>query len=199
MYCIDVRQLKDHIKPNETVITIKAGNQVQKISLEYQKVGYGERRFFRCPHCSKRVEHLYFNGELWRCAKCHGINLYHGIQNKTKGSYDEIAYRMKRYAEKNKIQINIPFNYIEYAQDKKIKRSKYRQHLKVLQALENMRFHALFFGQTYKPKVIRSVISGQHPIMQHITMAELKDNIYDWNTGIRIDLSNQQMMCLIRK
>lgn len=196
---IDIRQLKSHIKPNETVLTIKAGEQEQKISLEYQKVGYGKRCFFCCPYCSKRVERLYLKNQLWRCAKCHGINLYRGIQNNTKGGYKEIAYRMMRYAGKYNIPFNIPFNYLEFVQDKRIRRNKFRQHLKVLQALENMRFHALFFDHTYKSLDFRLIISGRHPLLQTETLQDLKNNIYDWSTGQQIEVSLQAARALVRK
>ena len=199
MIYIDIRQLKDRIKPDETVIKIKTGKQEQNIALEYQTVGFGRRRFFCCPFCSKRVERLYYKNERWRCSRCHGINPYRGIMNGTKGSYDEIAYRMMRYAEKKNIKFSLPFNYLEFAHDKRIGRKKFRQDLKILQALENMRFHSLFFGQTYKPDDFRSVTSGKHPLLQNVSLSDLKNNVYDWKTGEQIRLSLQSVRGLIKR
>ena len=196
---IDIRQLKDKIKPDETVINIKIGEQEQKVALEYQKVGFGRRRFFRCPYCSKRVERLYYKNKRLRCSKCQGINLYRGIMNNTKGSYYEIAYRMTRYAEKHNIKFNLPFNYLNFVQDERIGREKFRQDLKIMQALENMRFHSLFFGQAYKPDDFKRVLSGEHPLLQSTTLSDLKNNVYDWKTGKQIKLSLQAARVLLRR
>jgi ribosomal protein L37AE/L43A len=158
--------------------------------LGYQKTGYGQKRFFVCPDCSKRVEKLYCTKLfLWKCQRCSGVNPYSGIQNNTKGGYDEIAYRMKKYADKKGIQFEFPFNCFDFTFDSRMKRAKFRQYVKVLQALENMRFHALFFKVTYEPGVIRQVMSGEHPLMQNVTLNDLKNNVYDWSTGRQIEMT----------
>lgn len=183
MQYLDIRQIKGHVQDDEAVIKIKAGDVTQRISLAYQKAGFGKKRFFRCPRCSKRVERIYFIDDRWRCAKCSGVNPYGGIQNKTKGGYDEIGYRMNRYAEKHNIQFDFPFDYTKFINDKRNKRESFRKHIRVLQSLENMRTHAIFFNATYKPYVCRLVTSGKHPLMQSKTLQELSRYIYDWSVN----------------
>lgn len=200
VYCIDVGQLKGHIKADAQSVTIKisTGDKSQVICLAYQKTGYGQKRFLVCPICSKRVQHLYLSeGSNWKCQKCSGVNPYHGIQNKTKGGYDEIGYRMRRFAEKNGISFTFPFNYLNFAFDDRMQKKKFRQCVKVLQALESMRFHSQFFKATYKPKIIRAVTSGKHPLMQN-TLYDLQNNIYDWNTGKKIVMQESEVNTLVK-
>ena len=196
---IDVAQLKSHIKADAHDVTIRTGGKSQVILLAYQKTGYGQKRFFVCPCCSKRVQRLYQSeGSDWKCRKCSGVNPYYGIQNNTKGGYNEIAYRMRKYADKVGIQFSFPFNYLDFALDARIHKKKFRDSVKVLQALENMRFHSLFFKSQYKPKVIKSVMNGKHPIIQNVTLEELKNNIYDWNTGKQVIIPEQVANGLVK-
>lgn len=197
--CLDVGQLKGYIKADAQFVTVKTGDKSQMICLEYQKTGYGQKRFLVCPICSKRVQRLYqVKNYDWKCQKCSGVNPYHGIQNNTKGGYDEIAYRMQRIAEKNSISFTFPFNYLDFAFDERMRRKKFRNCIKIMQTLENMRFYSLFFSVTYKPKVIKLVITGKHPLMQNITLNDLKNNIYDWNTGKQILLSESKVNALVK-
>lgn len=198
MTCLEVSQLKGRIKSDADHVIISSGEKKQMIHLAYQKTGYGQRRFFSCPSCSKRVQRLFWDGGKWMCSKCSNVNLYAGIQNQTKGGYDEIAYRMRKFANKNDIQFAFPFNYLDFRFDSRVGKKKFRQCMLVLQSLENMRFHSLFFHVTYKPSVIRSVTSGKHPLMQTVTLADLKDNIYDWKTGERIILTEEESWKLVK-
>ena len=195
---IDVNQLKGYIKADAQNVTIRTGDRSQVIDLAYQKTGYGQKRFLVCPYCSKRVQRLYQEeGNEWQCRKCSGVNPYRGIQNNTKGRYDEIGYRMRKIAEKNNISFTHPFDYLEFAFDARIQKKKFRESVKVLQALESMRFHSMFFGATYEPKVIRAVTSGKHTLMQN-TLDDLKNRIYDWNTGKQIILQEWEVNTLVK-
>lgn len=182
---IDVRDLKGKIKPNAQAVTLTVGERKQNIQLAYQKTGISQKRFFLCPRCGKRVEYLYINNGILKCRKCSGVR-YKGIQDTTKGSYDEIAYRMKRYADKYNIIFDFPFDYIAFANDSRINKQQFRKHLIVLQALENMRFQALFYKTRYSSKLLSQVIKGEHPILQQVTLLDLRENIYDWKTGKEI-------------
>ena len=182
---IDVAQLKSHIKADAHDVTIRTGVKSQVILLAYQKTGYGQRLYQS-------------EGSDWKCRKCSGVNPYYGIQNNTKGGYNEIAYRMRKYADKVGIQFSFPFNYLDFALDARIHKKKFRDSVKVLQALENMRFHSLFFKSQYKPKVIKSVMNGKHPIIQNVTLEELKNNIYDWNTGKQVIIPEQVANGLVK-
>lgn len=189
---IDVRQFKDHIKADAQSVTISfplgEQNLKQNIKLEYRNVGFGKRRFMVCPICSKRAKQFYLHNDLWVCRGCSGVNPYQGIQNNTKGGYDEIAYRMIRYAKQNDITFDFPFDYLKFIFDPRNKKKKFRDSIKVMQALENMRSHSLFFNATYSPKVIKSVTSGQHLLLKTKTLKDLKDKFYNWNTGNEIVL-----------
>ncbi len=195
---IDVRQIKEYIKPDAKTVVISSGDKKQKVSLAYQKTGYGNKRYFMCPNCSERVESLYWVNGYWSCRKCSGVNPYNGIQNKTKGGYAEIAYRMQKYADAHDIQFDFPFNYLEFINDDRLQKKKFRNNLLVLQALESMRFHSLFFKVTYKASVLKSVTSGKHPLLQRVTLMELKDNTYDWSTGKQIILDQVTLMQITR-
>lgn len=81
-FSIEVKQLKGHIKADAHNVTIRTGDKSQVILLAYQKTGYGQKRFFVCPYCSKRVQLLYQSkGSDWKCRKCSDVNPYYGIQN----------------------------------------------------------------------------------------------------------------------
>lgn len=179
--CIDIRQLKGKIKDDAQSVVIKTGDKKQTVILEYQKVGYGQKRFFVCPVCSKRVEQLYPTKTIWKCRKCSGVLPYQGIQNNTKGGYEEIAYRMKRYAKKQEIDFTFPFDYTQFALDKRNRKPKFRENLKILQALENMRFQCIFQKVRFQNKTIRAVLSGKHILLQVTTLQDLQNNVYDWN------------------
>lgn len=195
---IDVNQLKGHIKADAKSVTIRIKDRSQVFCLAYQKTGYGQKRFFVCPYCSKRVQRLYqAESSDWKCRKCSGVNPYHGIQNNTKGGCDEIGYRMRRIAEKNDISFTHPFDYLNFVFDARLKRKKFRNCIKVLQAMENMRFHSLFYGVTYESKIIRAVTTGKHILLRN-TMSDLKNNIYDWNTGQQIILHESGVNTLVK-
>ncbi len=191
---IDVRQFKDKVKPDAKEVTFKDSHGLQRtVSFLYQKTGYGKKRFFCCPFCLKRVQKLYFVGNEYICSECGKVNPYKGIRNDTKGGYGEIAYRMKRYAARYNIQFEFPFDYSYFALDKRVRKKSFVKCLMVLQALENMRFCSLIFKTTYKATVIRSVIMMKHPIQRSATLEDLKNNMYDWNTGKQI-VMNETML-----
>lgn len=186
MHYIDVRNLKGKIKPDAQLVILGIGKRKQKILLAYQKTGYGQKRFFVCPGCEKRVEYLYITEkDILKCRQCSGIR-YKGIQDTTKGGYDEIAYRMKRYARKHDIDFDFPFTYLAFANDKRCNKQKFRHCLVVLQALENMRFQTLFYKTRYTSKLLNQVISGKHPLLHLLTLSDLREWLYDWHTGKQI-------------
>lgn len=195
---MDVRNLKELVKPDAVNVTFALGEGKRTVQLAYQKTGYGQKRFFICPYCGKRTEHLYIVGDHLKCRVCSGVKKYEGIQNNTKGGYDEIGYRMQKYAAKHDIVFAFPFDYTAFIFDPRTSKKKFRDDLNILQALENMRFHALFFKCRYKPSVIKSVLTMQHPLMQQVTLKELKDNIYNWNTGELVNLPESGLSSFVK-
>nr|DAV81924.1 MAG TPA: Trm112p-like protein [Caudoviricetes sp.] len=182
---IDVRDLKGKIKDNAVQVTLDVIGKKHDLMLAYQNTGFGKKRFFLCPYCSKNVQYLYITGNGLKCRTCGDVK-YTGIQNNTKGGYDEIAYRMKKYAAAHDIQFSFPFNYLDFVLDDRMHREKFRNYVIVLQALENMRFQGIICKTTYSAKTIRLVTSGKHPLLQKCSLMELKEYFYDWETGQQI-------------
>ena len=120
---IDVRDLKGKIKDNAVQVTLDVIGKKHDLMLAYQNTGFGKKRFFVCPYCSKNVQYLYITGNGLKCRTCGDVK-YTGIQNNTKGGYDEIAYRMKKYAAAHDIQFSFPFNYLDFVLDDRMHREK---------------------------------------------------------------------------
>lgn len=187
MEYIEIKQFKEKVPPDAKSATFqtKEGKE-NTVYFEYQKTGYGQKRFFLCPCCGKRVTKLYSMRYGYRCRECGGINPYKGIKNMTKGGSDEITYRMLKYAAKHGIQFEFPFDYLQFATDERIRKKSFLKSLKILQGLENMRFQAIMNKTTYSSKVLSSVCKGQHLLLQEKSLYDLKNWIYNWNTGQEI-------------
>lgn len=195
MHYIDVGYFKDKVKADAESITFRNADGVENTVLfSYQKTGYGQKRFFCCPSCSKRVQKLYYVGCGYKCRECSGINVYEGIKNRTKGGADEIAYRMGVYAAKHGIEFDFPFNYLDFANDNRVKKESFRNKLKVLQGLENMRFQAVMNHTIYPVKVLSSVCRGKHPLLKSESLWDLKNWFYDWCNGQKIIVQNPRQM-----
>lgn len=189
MECINIKQFRGKIRPDAGNVTFTdSTGKKNTIQLGHQKTGFGKKQFLLCPYCSRRVEILYHSKSGYKCRMCTGIKHYKGIKNMTKGGADEIAYRMKQYAYKNEIEFDFPFNYMSFWNDVRVKRKSFRNKLIVLQGLENMRFQAIMGKVTYSPKIISSVSRGKHPLLKAVSLYELKNWVYNWNTGKEIIL-----------
>lgn len=180
MKMIKVGQIKDKCRPGAVAVTINSGDRVQQIELHREKSGCCDRLFFICPWCGRKAAVLYLSRIGWTCRNCCPVSPYHGIQKTTKGGDDEIGYRMKRYAALHGIQFDFPFDYLAFVQDDRISKASFRKHLKVLQALENMRFNAWYLGERFTAAQIRQVVTGKHILMDGCTLQDLRNNVYDW-------------------
>ena len=184
---IRIGQIKDKCRPGAVSVTI-GGNDSRKeqtIDLHRERSGCCDRLFFLCPSCGKKSVVLYLSGKGWTCRTCCPVSPYEGVQNKTKGGADEIGYRMKRYAIKKGIRFEHPFSYTAFALDDRISLEAFRKDLKVLQALENMRTQAIFFGRRYTAAQIRQVTRGKHPLLERCTLHDLLSVLYDWKSWTR--------------
>ena len=189
MKCINIKQFKGKVKPDAERVTFTDDTGKQNtIEFCYQKTGFGKKRFLMCPYCSKRVEILYRSESGYKCRDCLGIKPYKGIKNMTKGGADEIAYRMKQYAYKHDIVFEFPFDYTVFGNDERSRKQSFRDKLIVLQGLENMRFQAIMGKTIYSSKVISSVCQGKHPLLKAVSLYDLKNWVYNWNTGKEIIL-----------
>lgn len=191
---IDVKQFKGKVSPDAKSVTFQIEEGVENtVCFGYQKTGYGKKRFFLCPYCKRRVTRLYFVDHSYKCRECAGINQYKGIKNMTKGGSDEITYRMLRYAEKHDIVFEFPFDYLQFVTDERVRKKSFLKSLKILQGLENMRFQSVMSKVTYSSKVLSSVCSGKHPLLQEKSLDDLKNCIYNWNTGEEIIVQHPKL------
>jgi len=81
-----------------------------------------------------------------------------------------------------------PFDYTVFGNDERSRKQSFRDKLIVLQGLENMRFQAIMGKTIYSSKVISSVCRGKHPLLKAVSLYDLKNWIYNWNTGKEIIL-----------
>lgn len=194
MEYIDIKQFKDIVKPGIKSTTFLDSEGVENtVFFGYQKTGYGEKRFFLCPCCSKCVQRLYRVGYSYKCRDCAGVNPYRGIKNMTKGGSDEIAYRMLKYAERHNIQFEFPFDYMQFAIDERTRKKSFLKSLTILQGLENVRFQAIMSKVTYSSKVLSSICNDKHPLLQEKSLDDLKNWFYDWNTGKEIIVQHPKL------
>ena len=79
---------------------------------------------------------------------------------------------------------------MQFINDKRTRKQSFLKQLAVLQGLENMRFQAIMSKTTYSSKVLSSVCRGKHPLLSAVTLYDLKNWFYDWNTGKQIIVYN---------
>ena len=177
--CLDISQIEKKYKAGSSISVTMNGEKF-RIRLAEQKTGFGARKFFVCPECERRTIRLYKGaGTLFRCDKCSNINPYKSIQNGTKGGYIELSYRMERYAAKNGITFEYPFDYLQFANDPRNKNEDFLKALMILQALENMRSQNIFFKTVYSQKTIKAVLTGKHPILSEKSLQDMQKWL--WN------------------
>ena len=146
--------------PAEYQDTVTVADVTVRITM--QRTGFGYRRYFICPNCTRKcgkLNHInLIKGALY-CQSCIPINLYHVRRN----LYDEagtslITWHMGKLAPAISGQpIKFPFDYNRYPIDPppNMSRKKYRETLLKLQVLENMRFATLARGTRFTAADIR--------------------------------------------
>lgn len=65
-----------------------------KVSFNYTKVGYGIRKWFSCPTCSRKTNKLYYLYGLFACRICH--NLTYRSSNASGNKLNELALKIKK-------------------------------------------------------------------------------------------------------
>lgn len=64
---------------------------LQQIEVEYQKTGFGYKKFFKCPCCSKRRKYLYFTDiDKFACRECIDRNVYSYRTNLYDGNIENV-------------------------------------------------------------------------------------------------------------
>ncbi len=180
MYEIDIKQLKEILKPKTKKLKFTLEGHDHEIFISRQKTGFGEKCFMMCPTCGERFTKLYIVDGKLKCRKCGKVKAYRAIQNSTKGGYIDLQYRMENLAKKHNINFNYPFDYMQVATEQNLRIGKHQKLLKVLQALENMRFQAILYEKAYSTKTIKKVLKGEHPTMLLHTLMDLKKYLYPW-------------------
>lgn len=186
--CIGIEQFKGDITSGSEYIDLFIVGQTSKrVYLSRQRTGYGYKHFMICPICGTRHVELYLYQEKLMCRNCYPTNIYSGIQNRTKGGYTNIGYRMHRYAATHKITIKrFPFNYAEYRKPKNRKESSWVNNLIVLQALENMRYQAHAYHKEWSSRTIKSILTWNNSLMYIFDLSEIQDrhNLILWDNGV---------------
>lgn len=183
---IDIRTIDKDLGVNSPEsVTVTGTDEV--LNIVRQKTGFGYKRFFICNRCNERRERLYlFTNTLnVYCRSCSPINIYRGIQNTTKGGTEYIEYRMKRLAKDYKINFKYPFNYMlqSLSRPKYMRHEKWREGLRKLQILENMRFQTIIYKTKYKPEFINYVLD--HQALIRYDLYHLQKYIIDWHKVVR--------------
>ncbi len=134
--------------PHDYVDSVVAGGITVRIVM--QRTGFGYRRYFLCPSCSRKCEKLHLLSNGFHCHRCMPFDLY-GFR---RGLYDEggdrlITWHMMKLGYTIGIDpIEYPFHYWRYVLErpKSMRQEKYRKTLLKLQILENMRLATLICG-----------------------------------------------------
>lgn len=181
MMKVDANDLKDNVPVTSNHCKTKVNDRTYLLDIAHIKTGYGARRLFVCPHCGKNKRILYYIQNSFMCAECGHYNPYKDIQNSTKGGSSELQYRMNRIAEKVGIKIQYPFDYFQVLTDPRASNKKFNEQIRVLQALENMRSQAIFYKIIYGNSIINQVIKGVHPLMEKLTLFDMRQTFWNWN------------------
>lgn len=151
-------------------------NALGSVRIDKQKTGFGYKRFFICPHCYHRVQHIYL-GDAIRCRHCKNRRTYKSITDAYRGGEVYIRYKMERIAAKYGLIIKYPFDYRFYEKPKYTHSSTWDRVLRRLQTLENMRFSVIMFGGTVSTKVIKYYLNEG---LYTFSVEELRKCIISW-------------------
>jgi hypothetical protein len=175
-YFIEISQFKEQITAESTYIDITIGSCFSgRIYLSKQKTGFGYKHFMICQKCNTRHTELFYYEKSFICRKCYPENIYYEIQHRAKGGNKYIAYIMRRYAEKIGIAIKrFPFCYEDYEKPK-YRKDKWVNDLKVLQALEDMRYQTIAYNKRWSNKTIKSVLTWNNLSLYWLDIWEIQD------------------------
>jgi len=161
-----------------------------RICFDWQLTGFGEKPFLVCPVCGKRRVKLYDYDRQYICRQCYPINVYKGIQHTTPGGKDHIAYIMIRYAKKTGIEMKRgPFCYFDYDKPKYKNWDKWADDLKVLQALESMRFQAIFLQRIWSKETIDSILKRTNSYYNMFELGDIQSHplrLLNWDDGVNL-------------
>ena len=115
---------KSYIEVKQIYYTGDRANYINKsiIEVDYQKTGFGYRKFFKCPHCGKKRKYLYPVGiGLFACRDCIERNVYAYRTN----IYDENIEKIIKYKINMKLlKLNFDFSLIPTMNINGIKKKK---------------------------------------------------------------------------
>ena len=164
---IKVSQFKKLYKQGESRARWTCEGKTGYIHFGKVEASFGMRHYFICSLCGEYREKLTFNGDIFACFRCFGVNLYAGIQATTRGGSEFIAYKMQRLAAKNRVEdLKFPFNFYQYERPYRYNQDRWSRALLILQALESMRNQSIFYEKVYDVKIIKSVERGEHKAVQ---------------------------------
>ena len=158
------------LEPNvQQHVTIKGGATV---TLTHQRTGFGVKRLFTCPYCGRRCAKLLkIDGYVpIFCPVCIPINRYRHRRNLYDSGNDSlIRWHMRRLAEKNGMDIKIPFCLISHL-DKCPPTMRFATYLRTLEKLHKLEKLRTVFS-TY------SIFRSRSPIgtPRRLSAAVIKD------------------------
>lgn len=167
IYSVQIKDFEKLYKQGKSRVRWTAGEKEGFIHISKVRVGFGEKHYFICSKCGQYRVKLAFNGEKFACFGCFGVNPYAGLQKTSRGGWEFIMYKMRRYAEKNRVgDLKFPFTFYDYPRPARYDADKWSKVMMILQALESMRNQALFYEKTFDPKIIQAVERGIHEAVQ---------------------------------
>lgn len=148
-----------------------------------QKTGFGVKRFLICPNCgARRVKLVHVRGKTY-CHGCAPFNVYAERCNLyDSGGTALIVYHLKKLARSAKITIRWPFDCMDHTFSKPagMRWERWSMTLKKLQALEQMRFCAIFLQCRYTAKDIKERTSRE--VLEGVSLAEIEGRLPVQNT-----------------
>lgn len=106
---VNIVKVGDHLIL-DYVATINGTKQSYNypIDIDYTRCNYGgERKWFICPHCFKRVGKLYLKGGIFKCRSCQKLNYSLQQENKNDYSIRRIDHKIYKLQDKLKIERDI--------------------------------------------------------------------------------------------
>lgn len=164
------------LRSNDYILT-----RLQVIDIDYQKTGFGYKKFFRCPYCGERRQNIYFvASELkFACRSCININVFSYRCNLYDGNVaNVISYKVAKIMRElkgNTSQASM-YNLIENIPD----RPKYMRCDKYELAVKRLYFLHWMWEQCMTKEYGPAV--GIYPQLDELSVRDVNDMLEAENT-----------------
>jgi len=155
--------------------------ELQSIDIVKQKTGFGYKKFFKCPYCGQRRQHLYFvAGELkFACRSCININIFRYRCNLYDGKVSNvISYKVaKIMRDLKKDNSYSMYNLVENIPDK----PKYMRWEKYALSVKRLYFLHWMWEQCMTAEYGPAV--GIYPQLDELSVRDISDMLEEENTN----------------